>query len=1291
MAQDGTIKIGIDLDGTQAQAAMAKFGKNAKIGLTAVTTAVATVGTTLLATTAYAIKTGIEFESAFAGVKKTVNATDAELDGFRQGIRDMAKDIPQTAAAISEVAEAAGQLGIKNEYLLDFTETMSNMGVATNMSATEAATSLARLANITQMPQENFGRLGSTIVALGNDLATTESEITEMGLRLAGAGKQVGMTEAKILGLSGALSSVGIEADAGGSAMSTVMSKIQLAVEKGGESLERFADVAGMSSNEFQQAFKEDAAQAIVAFVTGLGTMDARGKSAIATLADMEITEIRQRDALLRLSGAGDILSESLGIATQAWSENNALTNEAEQRYQTLESRLRILKNNVDDFGISVYDSMRDPLKNAVDESIGYVNRLHAAFNSGGLNATVKELGRVFDDVTDEIAGTSKAAEGIITPLKNITSAGASLTKAVLPVMANGFRLTAENLDVLIPIVTSAVVGYKAFNKIGKTTSTMLKANAVATELLNKLEKKNALQLTATNGGLTIRQGLLAVQNKQITVTTALTGLWASAQNKLNAAMAANPVGVVVVAVAALAGGLLALKAATGDAADGMYELSKSQQDALDACEKSNKAYAEAREAREKTVQSIDREYTGYSSLISELESITDENGRVKTAYEQRAKVITGELSNALGTEIEMTDGVIQKYQETISTVKDLIAQKKAEALISSMQDDYADAYDKSIEAIKKYTEAKAALEEQDAKVEQVENDLAEAMDARASSVGYYSDMLEVAKEAQREASATVEEARSSMEQYASDVNNYNALVEASYSGSAEEIEAAISRVVASFKSYSEEALDSSQSVRDEMYNQARDITGNLETIKSEGIDVADSVYQEMSRAALDSILEFNKVPGGVGKALEEIGPEASQSMANALAQADLSGQLDAEAKEEIESFIGGLEGLDEQTKEVWSQALYGALEGLEGFESLADPAQEGADVFLESLKAALEVHSPSVAVQRIFAQVWPGASAGLEEGKGELNAKGTSVITSLLAIFGGVGEKAKGIGANLMSLFGSGITSQQETSRAAGKRNADAALTGAGSVKSASTGSKFASEYASGITSKTGEATSKGRALATNADTGAKSKSGYDAGSSFGSGFVSGIGNWIRSAASKAAELANNALNAARRALDSHSPSKKARKLGRTMPQGFGLGIEDDAKIAVKGAKELATDALDALDAERITERLKSIDVPKVMSRIYTAIDEGQFRVSERVTAPIAVKERIRNAEERKITSNTSEIDYRRLVRELSKRPIIVSTQVDAGEIARTVAIPMEDKIKENNNLKSMLKGERP
>lgn len=316
------------------------------------------VTTPIIAAGTAAVKSAVDFESAFAGVKKTVDATDSQLAKLKQGIIDMSLEMPGTAVEISAVAEAAGQLGIQTDSILGFTRVMVDLGESTNMSADEAATTLARLANITGMSQDNFDRLGSVIVDLGNNLATAESEIAAMGLRLAGAGSQVGMSEAQILSLAGALSSVGIEAEAGGSAVSKVMVEMQLAVENGGESLNQFADVAGMSADEFSKAFKDDAASALLAFIKGLSSCDERGTSAIKVLTDMEIEEVRMRDALLRAAGASDVFSKALDIGNAAWDENNALTKEAAQRYQTTESKIKIAKNTITEAGRSIGETM---------------------------------------------------------------------------------------------------------------------------------------------------------------------------------------------------------------------------------------------------------------------------------------------------------------------------------------------------------------------------------------------------------------------------------------------------------------------------------------------------------------------------------------------------------------------------------------------------------------------------------------------------------------------------------------------------------------------------------------------------------------------------------------------------------------------------------------------------------------------------------------------------------------------------------------------------------------------
>lgn len=366
-----------------------------------------------------AIKSATDYESAFTGVRKTTDMTEEELQKVSRAFRDMALEIPATAEEIAGVGEAAGQLGIQNEHIVSFTRSMIDLGEATaDLSSEEAATQLAQFANITQMSQKDFDRLGSTIVELGNNSATTEGKIVEMGQRLAGAGKQVGMSEADIMGIATALSSVGIEAQAGGSAFSKVMVNMQLAAEKGGDELADFAKVAGMSATDFAKKYKEDAAGALTAFVGGLGRMEDSGQSAIKVLDDMGITEVRMRDALLRASGAGDLLADSIKLGNDAWAENTALTKEAATRYETTESKMKMSQNAIKEAGMSIGEHMLP----FVADLAGKLADVAGAF--ADLDPKTQKAILRFGLVAAAVGPTTKAIGGLTTGIGKIASGG---------------------------------------------------------------------------------------------------------------------------------------------------------------------------------------------------------------------------------------------------------------------------------------------------------------------------------------------------------------------------------------------------------------------------------------------------------------------------------------------------------------------------------------------------------------------------------------------------------------------------------------------------------------------------------------------------------------------------------------------------------------------------------------------------------------------------------------------------------------------------------------------------
>lgn len=391
------------------------------------------------------VQTGISFESAFAGVKKTVDETATiSYEDINNQLREMAKNLPATYEEIAGVAEAAGQLGIKTENLTDFTQVMIDLGEATNLSADEAAVALAQLANVTKMSADDYDNMGSAIVHLGNNMATTEADIVNMAQRLGSTAAVAGISNQNIVAMAAALGSVGVSAEVGGTAMSSFISKMQSAVSSGDTKLEKFAETAGMTKEAFAELFNNDAMGAIEAFIDGLHKLDAEGGDALGVLKDVGVTDTRMRNAVLSLAKNGEILGEAVNMANQAWEENTALAEEAAQRYQTTESQLRMLQNRLRDF---YYD---------LSQSLG-------ADMSGFMD--LENLSDIFDRVKAKIedGNLAQSLAGIVEQLAGLAEKAADFTiDDGLPALLRAFEWINEHGTEIIGILKAIVASFMA-------------------------------------------------------------------------------------------------------------------------------------------------------------------------------------------------------------------------------------------------------------------------------------------------------------------------------------------------------------------------------------------------------------------------------------------------------------------------------------------------------------------------------------------------------------------------------------------------------------------------------------------------------------------------------------------------------------------------------------------------------------------------------------------------------------------------------------------------------------
>lgn len=365
--------------------------------MTSFVPAFAAVGAAAFSAFSFAGRAAVQFEDSFAGVKKTLNFTgtaakaqEANFKSLAKNLVDLSRTTPMAANELARIGEIGGQLGISAGNITEFTKTISQLTVATTMSAEEASFALSRLAAITRIPERNIDNLASVIVRLGNEFAATESEIVGAATKIAAALELIesptSNAAADSLALAAALKQVGQQTQAGSTAVARALDIMATAVMQGGRELSIFSKVANMSSASFRALAEASPAEAFVAFLDGLAAVGNAGADTVQLLEELGLGQQRTLRALRSMALASGDVKAAMTSANEEFALNNALQTEAEKRYETVVSQMGILRNNVTALGIETGNQLLKPL----NEVLETLTILVGGTTQGGLGRLAK-------------------------------------------------------------------------------------------------------------------------------------------------------------------------------------------------------------------------------------------------------------------------------------------------------------------------------------------------------------------------------------------------------------------------------------------------------------------------------------------------------------------------------------------------------------------------------------------------------------------------------------------------------------------------------------------------------------------------------------------------------------------------------------------------------------------------------------------------------------------------------------------------------------------------------------
>lgn len=1395
---DGKVVIETDLDSSGIEKGLSKLGSITAKGMKVATVAITGTAAALGGVAAAAIKVGSDFESQMSRVKAISGATGEEFEQLKEQAMQLGAD---TSFSASQAAE-----GMENLAAAGFTtsEIMSAMPGLLNLAAASGE-DLASSSDIAASTLRGFGLAASDAAHVADVLAAnanrTNSSVADTGEAMkyvAPLARAAGLSLEETAAAIGIMANAGIQGSQAGTSLRGALSRLS----KPTDDMTAAMDELGISFYDSNGKMKSLTEQVGMLRQATEGMTDEQKNNYLVTLYGQEA-----------LSGMLALINEgegSLGELTEAYRSCDGEAQKAAETMQdNLSGALEQLSGSAETLGLAFYNSVADNLKNAANTATESINNITDSFNNGGLNEAIQTAGDEFanlaveaashapemvdtavdfieafasgialnkgrilgaagemaesmasglaellpsklqepvEDAIDAVAeslsdgGLREAGETAVDTLSNVVDAVGNLADKALPPLTKALDFAGENLDLIAASATAAFTSFKGY-KVVTSAGKAMKSLTATVKMLSAAEKANALQVLAASGALTAKETIIGICTGKIKLATAAQMAW-------NAVMAANPIGLVVTAVAALAAGI------------GVYALT--QKEAESATDKANKKLAEQAEAiretqaaRQEEVAGIQTQFGHYQQLWDELQGIVDQNGKIKEGYEERAAFITSTLSEALGIEIETTDGVIQKYGELTQSIDQVIQKKKAEAILSAYEDDYTTAIKNQTQAAKEvsrtfddYSEALRASEEATRKLEDATASMTTEQAAGSFEIMRLQQAQMEADAELLEAEKAFDNAKTASNEYLTTISNYEAAMGAVESGS--------ENAALSVLALANDMKRAGEASEEALKEQAESFLQSYDDMRAAAAEKGSGVTNEMVTQArimwLMAQIEYEKGSTNNIASIEAYQNEINQLLGN-------SGNPEAaaqEAKETTEAATNALQEGKEPVKQAAKGTIEGGVsEGAAEADTSTVPAQKGkeaADSIANSVnsgKTAINEAAKS-AVNEINTGASATDTATIPAGKGSeatqslidaLYANSNAVLMAAASLGGQIPQGLNGMdmlsatagfGNNVGFGLSSSLSGQAPVVQAAASGLENAALSGLSSVnvsgQAQTMGNQIANALANGIVGGSGSVNAAASTLGGNAAVALSnvnlSEKGKQEGKKLGDGLKSGIDSGKKNAESSSKSLGDGAVSG----LKGVGMKSEAYDQGLNFSYGLANGISAGSSAAISAAIAVASSALAAAKRE-LDERspskktrefgqffskglalgikdeeksvvkssrnisnaaLESIDLSTVSARMREVMAFNASRVANRPATSV-MQYKMDNAEIRKLQQqNQAIMSAVAGLSDLAKRPIEVSTTLNGRELIKETAAPMLTEQQRITDFKKLLKGER-